>query len=233
MKSISYFSIAIVLMLITLFPAVAVSQNTEVRSTGPFNKIHVDDGIVVRLIRSDQEKATLKISGVDAESVKTEVSNGTLNIYVYGQPFTEKKVIADVEFKNLRAMEGINGSEITTTSLFKTDSLDIVLKTGSSAYMDLDIGYLKSNIIEGSLLTAEGYATVQDIYVASMATVSAFELESELITVKSVTGATAKIAVESELNAEALTRGFISVKGNPAKRTTQVRSGGTITNYEE
>lgn len=220
-------------LLVTFIPSTVISQSVEVRSTGPFNKLHVDDGIVVRLIPGDQEKATLKMSGVGPDALRTETVNGTLKIYVYGQPFTQKEVTVDLEFRDLKSIEAINGSEIMTTSLYKPDSLEIVLKTGSAAYLDLDVKYLKSNVIEGSLLTAEGYATKQDIYVASMATVSAFDLESEIINVKSVTGATAKIAVEAELNAEALTRGFISVKGTPSKNNSVARSGGTITGYEE
>ena len=48
-------------------------------------------------------------------------------------------------------------------------------------YLDADIGYLSGKVVEGALLTAEGYATEQDMMVATSATLSAFDLESENI----------------------------------------------------
>jgi hypothetical protein len=67
--------------------------------------------------------------------------------------------------------------------------------------------------------------------VSSTATLSAYDLESETVKVKAVSGGKAKINVEKELDAEANSKGFISYKGNPAKINRIVNAGGIIEAY--
>jgi hypothetical protein len=165
--------------------------------------------------------------------VITEVTNGTLSIYISGNLFAHKQVTIDLGYARLSSIEAINGSDISTTSLMKTDTLYVVLKTGAVFYLDADIEYLNSQVIEGSLFTADGYATVQDIHVASSATVSALTLEGDIVSVRASSGGTAKIYAEEELNAEASSRGYVIYKGNPAKITQEARSGSTIIPSDE
>lgn len=204
------------------------AQDPVERMLDPFHSLHSDDNVIVRLIKSDQEYALIEAQGIDADDVITEVENGILRIYVSGNLFARKKVIIDLGYKQLKSVEAINGSDISTTSLMKTDTLYVVLKTGGILYLDADIEYLNSQVIEGSLFSADGYATVHDILVASSATVSAFDLESDIVNVRASTGGTAKIYAEEELNAEASTKGYVMYKGEPSKITQEGRSGSTI-----
>jgi len=99
-------------------------------------------------------------------------------------------------------------------------------------YLDADLEYLSGKIIEGAILTAEGYATEQNIVIATTGTLSAYDLESEKVKLKVTSGGKAKINVENELDAEAGSKGFISYRGKPAKVNRNVYSGGTISVYE-
>jgi hypothetical protein len=221
--------VRIVFFLLLLLSTVIVKgQDPVERTLDPFHSLHVDDNIIVRLIKSENEFASITVQGIDANDVKTEVVNGTLNIYVSGNLFARKKVTINLGYTSLRSIEAINRSDISTTSLMKTDTLFVDLKTGGILYLDADIEYLNSHVIEGSLMSADGYATVQDIFVASSATVSAFDLESDVVSVRASTGGTAKIYAEEELNAEASSKGYVVYRGNPAKLSQDARSGSTI-----
>ncbi|MBN2482186.1 MAG: DUF2807 domain-containing protein [Bacteroidales bacterium] len=211
-----------------LFPQQPAERNLQ-----PFTGLYVDDNIIVRLNKSEREMASITVQGIDAEDVITEVKNNVLHLYVSGNLFTRKKVVVDLDYKMIRSIEAINGADVSTNSLLITDSLSVVLKTGGILYLDADVGYLKSHVIEGSLFTGEGYATVQDIYVATSATVSAFDLESDVVVVQAVTNGTAKILAEEELHAQAALKGYITYKGNPGICLTKTASGGTITSYDE
>ena len=211
----------------------AWSQSTINRDLSAFSGLYVDDHINVRLIKSDKEHAEIKIKGVAADDLKTEVVDGTLRIYVYGNLFTKKDILVNLNYKELHSIEAINGSDITTTSLLKTDSLLVTLKTGAVLYLDADVEFLKSHVIEGSLLNAKGYATVQDIYVSTSGTVSAYELESDVVQVKATMNGNAKIYVEKELNAYVGSGGDISYNGNPKILNSETLSGGTVTSHEQ
>jgi hypothetical protein len=207
------------------------AQEPITRTLSSFSKLNVGDRIIVRLVKSPKESALIQAQGIDASAVKTEVSCNTLDISIYGKPFIKKKVTITLNYVKLTSIMVNGGAEVSTSSLYKTDTLFVDLKSGGILYLDADIEYLSSKIIEGAILSAEGYATKQDVVVATSGTLSAFELESEIIKVKASSGGKAKINVETELDAEASSKGFISYKGSPSKINRIVNSGGTISVY--
>jgi hypothetical protein len=211
-----------------LLSLISAAQTVDERKLEPFNKVIAGDKIIVQLLKSDHESAQVKVQGIDASAVRTEVSGGTLTLSIYGEPFTKKKVMVTVNYKNINSITVNNGSEVSTGNLFKTDTLRADLKSGGVLYLDADLGCLIAKVAEGGLLSAEGYATAQDVTVASLATLSAFDLESDIIKIKVITGGKAKINVAEELDAEASSNGFISYKGNPAKLKQTANSGGSI-----
>ena len=208
------------------------AQEPTKRNLTTFSKLIVGDRIIVRLVKSEKEAVFIKTQGIDSSSVKTELSGNTLEISIYGEPFTKKKVMITLNYVSLTSITVTGGADVTTSSLFKTDTLYVDLKSGGMLYLDADIKYLTGKVVEGAILNAEGYATVQDMMVASTGTLSAFDLESEFIKIKVVTGGKAKINVETALDAEVSSKGFISYKGKPSKINRIVNSGGTITVYE-
>ncbi len=211
---------------------VTFSQTVDERKLEPFNKVVAGDKIIVQLLKSDRESAVVKVQGIDASKVKTEVSGGTLTLSIYGEPFTKKKVMVTVNYKNIISIAVNNGSEVSTGNLLKTDTLRADLKSGGVLYLDADIGCLIAKIAEGGLLSAEGYATSQEVTVTTLSTFSAFDLESDKSKIKAVSGGKAKINVEEELDAEANSNGYITFKGSPAKLKQTANSGGTIVVYK-
>jgi hypothetical protein len=221
--------LAIPALLLSLFTA---AQTVDERKLDHFNKIIAGDKIIVQLLKSDKESALVKVQGIDASKVKTEVAGGTLTLSIYGEPFTKKKVMVTVNYKDIHSIIVNNGSEVSTGNLFKTDTLVVDIKSGGVLYLDADIGCLRAKITEGGLLSAQGYATSQDVTVSSFSTLSAFDLESDKIKIKAVTGGKAKINVEEELEAEASSNGYITYKGSPAKLKQTANSGGSIVVYK-
>jgi hypothetical protein len=207
-------------------------QSSVIRDPGSFSKLYVEDRIIVRLVKADKESVQIQTQGIDDESVKTELTDGTLKLSIFGEPFTKKKVMVTLNYVNLTDIEVAGGADVTTTSLFKGNELNVDLKSGGMLYLDADIQYLKAKLTEGALLTAEGYAEKMDVTAATTATVSAFELECDTVNIKVSSGGKAKIFAEEILNAEATTKGYISFKGEPEKLTQNVVSGGIIEAYQ-
>lgn len=211
----------------------AFSQEQVSRSIAPFTGLYVGDKITVQLIPSDRDSLTIQLQGIDPENIVSVVTNNILRINYSGKPFDKKRALINLYYKDIRSLDLQNGAEVTTTSIFKADNLMITLKSGATLYLDADIKQLKSYVIEGALLSAEGYATIHDIAVATSATVSAFDLESEVIKVKASSGGKAKINVEQELYAQTTSGGYISYKGNPEKKDIQAKPSNSIVVYEE
>jgi len=208
-----------------------LAQEPVERKVEAFDKIEVGDKIIVRLVKSEHESASIRVQGIDAGAVKTVTESGKLTISIYGEPFTKKKVMITLRYVTLHSITVTGGAEVTTEGIFKTDSLYVDLKSGGMLYLDADIAYLSGKITEGALLNAEGYADEQNMVVSTSGTLSAFALESDKVTIKATSGGKAKIYAEDELNAEAASKGFISYKGDPTKFNPVTNSGGTIVVY--
>ena len=211
----------------------AAAQSPVQRDLNPFSELNVGDRIIVRLVKAEKEYALIQVQGIDESSVKTEIKGNQLEISVYGEPFTKKKVMLTLYYVNLNAITVTGGADVTTTSLFKANELTVDLKSGGMLYLDADVENLRGKIVEGALLTAEGYATNMEMTVSTTATLSAYDLECEKVMIKASAGGKAKVNVESELNAEAASKGFISYKGSPSKISRNAISGGTISIYEQ
>lgn len=204
------------------------SQDSLNRALPPFTALQVNDKMIVHLIRADKESVTIKADGIDPQQIQTKVENNTLIIGFPGIDYQKQKVTINLYFRVIREMDIRNDADVITTSLFKADSLSVILKYGGSLYLEADLGYLKSNVTGGGLLTAEGYATRQDIFVSSRSTVSAFELESEIIRIEATSGGKAKLSVDTQLDAKATTGSYISYKGEPAKKNISATPGSEV-----
>jgi hypothetical protein len=97
----------------------------------------------------------------------------------------------------------------------------------------MDVKYLKVNLSEGSLLTAEGYAIRQDVNVTTKASFSAFRLESDEVNIEVGLAGIAKICANNELNAKARMRGYIGYKCNPKKRSIKDGLTGNVKDVGE
>lgn len=223
----------ILLTVITAILTLSVfAQAPVTRKLGSFEKLVAGDKIIVKLVKADAESAEIRVQGIDASAVKTEIAGKTLTLSVTGEPFTKKKVMVTLNYNRLGFIEVNNGAEVSTASIFKTDSLQVDLKSGGMLYLDADVEKLSGKIVEGALLTAEGYAIILNMTVSSTGTLSAFDLESDKARIRTSLGGKAKINVTEELDAEAQSKGYISYKGEPAKVKRNAASGGIIEAYQ-
>lgn len=229
MKAIKYFLFVISFLLSQwLF-----SQESEVRLLQPFNKINVEDKILVQLVKADEESLEVKAHGIDVQRVMSSVTDNILKLYIEVPPYKYGKVNIILKFKKLNEIRVSGVAEVSSASLLKMDTLFVNLKSGGKVYLDLDIQHLESKIAEGALLSAEGYAVSQNAYITTSGTLSAFNLESDIVNVKAVSTGTAKIYVDKELTGLASTKGYIGYKGEPVKIDKKVYTGGEIVKFEE
>lgn len=208
------------------------AQDAVSRTIQPFTKLDVSDKIIVRLVKSDKESASIIAQGVDPSVVKTVVTDQTLSVKLFGEPFTKKKITITLNYVKLDEIILSGSADVSTTSLLKADYLKLDLRSGANLYLDADIKYLTAKLTEGATISASGYADQADIIVATGATFSGFDLETEICKVKASSGGKAKLNVVTDLQAESASNGYVSYKGNPEKVQQNATSGGTISKYE-
>jgi hypothetical protein len=229
MKLFKYFLLTCYILSVQL----SFSQETEVRLPEPFSKINVGDKIILQLIKADEESLEIKAQDIDMQRIMSTVTNNILKLCIDGPTYKNMKVRAILKFTQIDEIEVSGMAEVSAASLFKTDTLYVNAKSGGKVYIDLDVKHLESKITGGGLLSAEGYAVSQNAYVATAGALSAFNLESNMVNVKAVTGGIAKINVSKKFTGQVTSGGYIGYKGEPDKIETYVYSGGKIVKFEE
>ncbi len=209
------------------------SQESETRVLEPFNKIDVDDKIIVQLIKSDEESIEIKAQEIDIQRVMATVKDNVLKLYIDVPPYKYGKVRAILKFRQVDVIKVSGMAEVSSVSLLKMDTLRISARNGGKVYLDLDVKHLESKISEGGLISAQGYAVSQDADVATSGALSAFDLESDVVKVTAVTGGIAKINVSKELTGKVTTGGYISYRGEPEKIDKNIYTGGKIEKLKE
>ena len=209
------------------------AQDTTTRRLISFHELSVSDGIIVQLEKGNHEAVKFTYEGVDEGKIISEVKDGELTLKIPLGYTKNTRVRAYLTYKTLDAISGSSQAEIDSKSLIKEDSLKIDLRSGAKIYASFDVKNLKATVVEGALLSADGYAVDQQIDVTTSGSFSGYDLEGDRITVRASTGGKAKINAEKELDAIATLKGYISYKGNPKIKRIEPKLGSTIEKYQE
>jgi hypothetical protein len=209
-----------------VFCLINAQPGESFRTIDPFSTIQIYEGIDIMLERGDGYYLCPG-PATKLEDLSITFENNTLKIRKLSGTKYDKNPSIKVIYSKLAVIEGFSKANISTKNLIKDDSVKVVLKSGATFYGSFDIKYLETDIIEGCLFKAEGYATIQKINVATKATFAGFGLEGVEADVKASTGGKAKVNVEKKLAANATSGGFINYKGDPAV-FEKVTLGGKI-----
>lgn len=195
---------------------------------GPIQKVIVSNGIVLQIKHDTAYTLAIKTQDLEDGCLIKTIENGTLTLKLKSGFGCRGKITADLTCPDLKRIEATGKAEVSTRNLLKLDSLSFLLRSGAQAYLDLDIKYLKIELKEGAMFSAQGYAVEQQISSKTFATFSGFKLEGDKVNVTAESGGKAKVCADKDLYAESMTGGYIGYKCNPAKKTLEPKGNGTI-----
>jgi hypothetical protein len=224
MKTLRYYLLVVFILLCRW----SAAQERETRNPGPFTGIDISDRVLVQLLKADEESLEISTQRSDASGVITAVEDNTLNIRVRGSSSEFGKVNIILKYRHIDDISVSGMAEVSSISPMKADTLSIDLRGGGKAYLDLDLVHLDCRIHEGAVLSAQGRASSLDAHVTTSGALSAFDLQSDLVVVKAVTGGIAKVYAGKSLVANAQTKGYISYRGDPDQAVTNRGTGGSI-----
>ena len=213
--------------LLISFPLVLNAQvKGECKKANSFLRVQIYDGIIATLERGEGYKLCPG-TDTDLDDLQISINDSVLRIRKIPGKNYEIQPKLRIIYHEINSIEAYAKADLDTRNLIITDSLTIVLKSGSRFYADCDVKYLKANVAEGSLLKIDGYAIKQVIVSSGKATFSGFELEGEIAEVKASTGGVIKLNVEKSILGNATTKGFITFKNTP-KTDVKKNLGGKL-----
>ena len=197
------------------------------KKVGDFHKVTAFDQITVELIASEENR--IELSGTNSNEVEVVNRNGELKLRM---PLTKlmkgNQVKAKVYYTDLDAVEANEGAQISTKSICKGTSFDIIAKEGAKIDIRLEVSKLNVKISSGGIVNTEGTAKNQDVLVSAGALYEGKELTTEQTVVSSNAGGESTVFATELVDAKVRAGGTILIYGKPKQVNQKTVIGGRI-----
>lgn len=156
------------------------AQSTVTRDLSSFDKIDVSGGFdAVVLKEGSTESVTIEVKGIDADKIKTEVKNGTLEIGTKKGSYGNYKARITVTYKSISAISNSGSSDVEAQSVIKADHFSYTGSGSGDFKGSFDVKKLEIAISGSSDMTLKGQAEKQEIAISGSGDVNASELKGK------------------------------------------------------
>lgn len=201
-----------------LFSSINAQEERQLQS---FESLDVAGGIYVTLIKSNENKAVIKmISGDENSVLVTDVINGELDIQFekkkkYNWNTGNRKAEIDLYYRSLDGIEVSAGAKVYGDETLDAKNLELDASSGGSIKLYIDVADLEVDVSSGASISLDGNAINSEVDVSSGASYRGSGLQTESTKVSASSGASAKVWANKRINADASSGGSVKYKGEP------------------
>ena len=209
--------------------------NVEVRTiSGSFNSIKVSDAIDLYISQGSEEAVAISASKEKfKEYIKTEVKNNTLSIFYNEGPgvhvnIGNKALKVYVSFKTLEKLHAAGASVVHVSGVIDVPSLLIDLSGASDMKAQVKSNSLSVNLSGASDLKLSGAVTNLNVDASGASELKAFDLTSDVCSIKASGASGIDVTVNKELSAHATGASDINYKGSAIIKEMNSSGSGSI-----
>ena len=216
-------------LLLSVSVLVGQAQDSEVRAVGSFTGVKSSEAIDVYLKKGERENVKVEVSGVKLSDVLTEISGSYLKIHMrQGNNRNRGTVKVHVTYVSLNKISASSASNVFSEGIIKSNQMEISVSSAAQVELQIDSEDLLVDASSAGDVVLEGKSKKLEVECSSAADVDAYKLESEIVDASASSGASIKINVTKELDAQASSGGTIRYRGNPVKTNSDSSSGGSV-----
>ncbi len=193
-----------------------------------FTEIKVSQGIEVSLTMGKETSLSLEADENLHDLIITEVEDGVLNIYSEDNIWksTSRKIYLTA--KEIDKIKASSGAEVISENTIRADDFEVNLSSGSSVRLMLNVSDLSCDTSSGSSARLKGVAGNFIANSSSGSNIKAKELAVKTCNADVSSGASIKVNVSDDLDADASSGGNIKYIGSPKTVDKNSSSGGSI-----
>ena len=205
----------------------ASAQRMIDKEVGDFNKIKVFDLIEVNLIKSDENRITIK--GENVYDIKVVNDDGVLKLRMQlEKKFTGEDTFIEVFYKHLDIIDGNEGAKIVCNELIKQDHLEIRTQEGAQIKAGLDVVNLDVRAVTGGIVEVSGLAENQWVVLNTGGIFEGRELKTSNTDIKITAAGEAEIFASDKVDINVKAGGDVYVYGNPRSVNKKTLAGGRV-----
>lgn len=208
------------------------AQGSKIVSIDDFSGLKVVGNIDVELIKSDQNKADVKVITGNIDALAFTVNEeGELRVgFVLAkkQEFSNNKAKVKLYYRELSSVKAIASAKIISKSAIVTNDLKVISSADSFVSLLLKVDNLDANVNAGSTIILSGDAHNMNAKATSGSHFKAGQLYSNNVNAKALSGADMVVYSSESISAKANSGGNISYKGSPSKEDINDSVSGRI-----
>ncbi|MBT8302213.1 MAG: DUF2807 domain-containing protein [Maribacter sp.] len=216
------------LFLLAVVSSLTVSAQRMIdKEVGDFYKIKVFDLIEVNLIKSDENRITIK--GDNVHDIKVVNSDGTLKLRMQlDKRFRGEDTFIEVFYKHLNVIDGNEGARIVCNELIKQDHLELRTQEGAQIKAGLDVTDLEVRAVTGGIVEASGLAENQWIVLNTGGIFEGRDLKTANTDIKITAAGEAEVYASDKVDINVKAGGDVYVYGNPRNVNKKTLAGGRV-----
>lgn len=206
---------------------------TETRTTGDYDGIKISGFFDVNLIAGKEGKITIKGEENLLSSIKVEVEDNTLKIYIESfkniRPSSGKDIQITVPFEKISNIALSGSGNIQSKDAIKSDKLQAKLSGSGNFNLAIDSNEFELNLSGSGNVNLKGTADNFTTKLSGSGDIDAGSLKSKNVDVNVSGSGNSKVTCNEKLTARVSGSGNIKYAGNPEKRDVKVSGSGNIT----
>lgn len=222
-------SLKLILMSVFLCVGLAKGQSdTDVRKLRDFNTIKVSNSIKAELVKGDENKVTIKVSGIDVGKVETAVVGETLEIRLARGNYRNPSIIVEVTYVELLGIEANTSARVVAKNPIVAQ--EAYLSATNSSYLEAE---MESDILHITAATnarifVSGKAKELNVKAFTNAEVAGEKLTGDQVNVQANTAANVSFEAIKSLEGSVATAAKVFYGGNPKQLDVKSSTGGSI-----
>lgn len=206
---------------------------TETRNTGDYDAIKVGGPFDVNLVSGNEGKITIKGEENLLSSIKIEVEDNALKIYVDKtvniRSSSGHKIEITVPFEKISSVSLAGSGDIQTKNTIKNDKFEAKLAGSGNFKLDVDSNDFELNVSGSGNVALKGSADNFTTKLSGSGNINASNLKSKNVNANVSGSGNSIVNCEGNLTARVSGSGDIKYIGNPDKRDVKVSGSGNIT----
>lgn len=205
---------------------------SQTRTTSDYEGIKISGSFDVNLVAGKEGKIILKGEENLLASIKVEVENNVLKIYVEKsiniRPSLGKKIEVTVPFEKISELTLSGSGNIKSIDTIKNDSFSAKLSGSGNFDLGIDSNNLELNLSGSGNVQLKGTANNFTTKLSGSGDIDAGNLKSKNVDVNVSGSGNSRINCNESLTARVSGSGDIKYTGNPEKRDVKVSGSGNI-----
>ncbi len=203
---------------VLLFTGCLNAQVKEERKIASFRSINVSSAIKVVLSMGASESVVFEAKEEVLSSLKAEVKDGKLLLYMEKRSSGNDQVIAYVSAKVLHAIKTSGAAGLELTNQLETTSLSIEGSGASQMKLNLKVNDLKAELEGASKIFINGKAGALELDLSGAGSFVSKELKADSVKIKATGASQARVSAASNLKVNATGASKIIYSGKPENK---------------